>query len=455
VFGAADENLKLVLSLVFIRSPLDIGAIRAIRGLSQFTIRCLDAITLEHGVNGELLRSLLHRRGESWRVLPEEIFDALTGELARALGVENWGDSEIAEQLGEASDEDLALTRNMSAEAKRRLLLSVQDRVTWPLHPFVDGTTGPLDKTAFLQSDYPLQAIFAGTVRLVRPSVDANVAAQQSKFVDSWGPNPLLATALEQPDPHRFMNPILDALDTCDQFSPELTDHLRRKPWLALTSGPTRREDILDLPEDVALEADRLLTNQAERTFVTTAMVPLETRTRPAWNHIRALVQAESAALDGLALLLDGDPSIALAPNSGSEVAPIEVFAQLAMSDFDLPLRSWPLFASTARHFQVADIEARLFPKLRGPMSADNLRAVLQRITSYDRNAADGRQLARRIFAFYLKAALSSDDKSSILSAIELPNRVGGSSRRVGRVANLSQAPRGRAAQARASNCIV
>jgi hypothetical protein len=56
-----------------------------------------------------LLRSFLHRRGESWRVLPEEICDALTGELARALGVENWGDSEIAEQLSEVSDEDLAL----------------------------------------------------------------------------------------------------------------------------------------------------------------------------------------------------------------------------------------------------------------------------------------------------------------------------------------------------------
>ena len=100
---------------------------------------------------------------------------------------------------------------------------------------------------------------------------------------------------------------------------------------------------------------------------------------------------------------------------------------QLAMSGFDLPLRSWPLFPSTARHFQVADIEARLLPQLRGPMSADNLRAVLQRITSYDRSVADGmRQLARRLFAFYLKAALSSRDKSSILSLIELPNRDGG-----------------------------
>jgi hypothetical protein len=60
-------------------------------------------------------------------------------------------------------------------------------------------------------------------------------------------------------------------------------------------------------------------------------------------------------------------------------------------------------------------------------MSADNLRSVLQRITSHDRSVADGmRQLARRLFAFYLEAALSSHDKSSILSAIELPNRDGG-----------------------------
>src|SRR5262249_53975205 len=60
-------------------------------------------------------------------------------------------------------------------------------------------------------------------------------------------------------------------------------------------------------------------------------------------------------------------------------------------------------------------------------MAADNLRSVLQQITNYDRNVGDGRrQLARRLFAFYLEAALSSHDKSFILSAIELPNRDGG-----------------------------
>ena len=380
---------------------------------------------------GELISSLLHRRGEGWRVLPESISDALTGGLARVLGVQNWDDSEIAEQLGDASDDDLALTRNISDEAKLRLLLAVHDRALWrrlPFHAFVDGHFGPVDHNAFLQSDYPLAIILAGTVRLVCRSLDQNLAAQQEKFVDPWGPGPLIATALEQPNLHRFSSAILDALDNIpDPLLAQFTDNLRGKPWLKLTSGPTRPEDILELPEDVAGEAERLLTNQGERTFVTAAMVPLEIRSRHAWNHIKRFIQTGGDALEGLALILEGDLFIVLVPDWGAVVIPIDDFVQLAASGFDLPLRGWPLFAATARHLPAVDIETRLLPKLRGSLSGDSLRTILQRISEYDKGVTDiQRQPARKVFAFYLQAALACREASSILSAIELPNQSGG-----------------------------
>jgi hypothetical protein len=358
---------------------------------------------------GELLRSLLDRRGDGWRVLPEAISDALTGELARALSVENWGDAEIAEQLGGASDEDLALTKDMSIEAKQRLLLDVQDRATWrrlPIHSFVDETSGALSQNAFLQSDYPLPAILTGKVQLVRRSPDRNIAAQQLKFVEAWGPTALITIALEQSNPHEYATAILDALDVVDQLLPPLIEDLRRTPWLALASGPAKPDDVLDLPEDVALAASQLLTNQAERCFVTTTMLPPDIIARPAWNHIKGLVQTSTAALNGLALMIEGDPTIAVVADWQLEVTPIGILIELAKSGVELPLRSWPLFAAAASRFSAAEIEAQLLPALRGPLSADSLRAVLLRITEYDKSVADGaRHAARKLFTFCLQLA--------------------------------------------------
>ena len=380
---------------------------------------------------GELLRPLLDRRGENWRLLPEAISDVLTGELRRELGVESCDDTQIASQLNQASDDELALANDISDAARRRLFLAIQDRVTWrrlPVHHFVDGRSNSLDHKSFLQSDYPVPAILGSTVRLVQCSPDEAVAAQQQKFVESWGPVVLIEIALEEAAPHRFSNAILDALDDApDQLSAELIQRLRQKPWLGLSSGPTRPEDILDLPEEVASEAGHILANQPERSFVTAAMVPSEIRTRRAWKSIEGLIQSDSAALDGLAMMLDGCSSAALAPDWLNDPVPIDAFKRLSVSGFDPQLRGWPLFAAALRKFSIEEIEVRLLPKLRGPLTGDNLRIVLQRIAEYDKGAShDLRQSARKVFAFYLRAALTCGEKASILAAIELPNRDGG-----------------------------
>jgi hypothetical protein len=341
---------------------------------------------------GELLRPLLDRRGENWRLLPEAISDELTGELRRALGVESWSDAQIASQLSDASDDDLAFATSISDAARRRLLLAVQDGTTWrrmPVHHFADGRLGSLDRNSYLQSDYSVSAVLAKKVRLVNRSRDKDVAAQQAKFVESWGPLALIATTLEELKPHQFSNAILDALDAApDGLPAELIEHLRRKPWLDLSSGPTRPEDILDLPEEVASEAARILANQPERSFVTVAMVPEEIRSRPAWRHIEGLIQSDVGALDGLALMLESDPSAALVPDWLADPLPIDALARLLEWGFDLQLRGWPLLSAAIRNFSTGDIEARLLPKLRGPLSAGNLSIVLQRIAEYDKGAS-------------------------------------------------------------------
>jgi len=52
---------------------------------------------------------------------------------------------------------------------------------------------------------------------------------------------------------------------------------------------------------------------------------------------------------------------------------------------------------------------------------------VLQQITEYDKAASqDQRSPTRKLFAFYLRAALVLDERASVLEAIELPNQDGG-----------------------------
>jgi hypothetical protein len=382
---------------------------------------------LEDPELSELLKPLASRRRGSWRLLPQEIAEVLTGELRRPLGVRTLTDDVATTWLIEATENELASAQRLSDDAKRRLLLAIADRDLWrrlPMHRFEDGGIGALDDRSFLATAYPIPAALRRSVRLVRTASDPTLAARQREFIDRWEPHTLIATALRENEPHRLMLAILEALGKIDEnLSDDLRTELREMAWLDLPHGPTRPGDVLELDGETASEATSLFAGEGARVFVTVADLPADLRRPPGWRHVTDLFPSGSDALDGLGLLLVGYPCAVVVP---AVPLPFDAALRLAARGIALPLRAWPLLAAVLRKHPTEEVERHLLPSLTGDLSAESLVDVLKALAVHDKGSSASDPDARVLFAFYLRAALRHAQRAVILEAIELPNRAGG-----------------------------
>ena len=350
-FGPVSARAKLIGRL----EPTDQDDSAALRRLCTGAPEAghIDAeVWLLEDVPGDLERIIAYILGQSNSgfLISPRIAEELSERLRRHLGARALDTSHL-EVLFEESPSAFADLELTEPEKEAFLRTKISDLLLrrLPIHDRSDGTVGDAEGV-FREADWPIPASLREHVLTLRPCNDLVARARQQNLIPAWSPKHQVETALAQPAPHRLRNDILEALTHLrldeSTLTPEISDALRKVPWLVARDTPVAPEDILSLPESVDEQAMKLLLRgEGPPPFWPTRKLAIDVRNHPGFEYLEShVLPNQRSSFQALALMID---DAAIVGRLGPvDSYPVAEFTALANANADVKLLGWPLLAT-------------------------------------------------------------------------------------------------------------
>ena len=302
-----------------------------------------------------------------------------------------------------------------------------------PIHARSDETIGDL-KDVFREADWPIPRSLREHVLTVRPCADPSARERQQELVPAWSPESQIQTVLSHPEPHRLRNDILDALAKLfadhSILTPQLSDALRKRPWLVAQDTPVAPDDVLALPEAVDREARVLLPQEGGRPpFWPARTLAIDVLNHPGLEYLKSCVLPdERSSFDALTLMIEETGIVGrLGP---ADDYPMEEFTALANANADLKLPGWPLLAAVLTALRDdCDRAARIveaFSEL-SDADADLTAGHLDSLAGVAAGRGTGSAAARRAYlrGFEVVAKWAQASRRRVLGGTRVPNMAG------------------------------
>jgi hypothetical protein len=426
----ADKRANLVRVTSSVEPSSHISELRYLctgdRRATESEERLLRAVGL--GVD-HVATQLLEAQGVGWQLVPKVIADCLTARHLDVIGVAPIDGSSVSALLDQAAPEMVKGLELGDAE-REALLALIEDPDIWrrlPLHRRTDDSKGPVESGCFLENNYPPGDSLLPLISLIVVAENQKVSQQQSIWLERWGPEGCLRTALDTTNPSEHADAILAAsLDMRGDLKAPLLDRLRSRPWLQTPFGKRSPVQVVDVGAYLA-EGMMAVLAKVPSFAVLPANCLSDEITRPiAEAGLRdRLFLSGGDALRVIGSALGEQPKIYITSEHMLVSFPIREAQSLAIQELELPaLVGWKLLAPALRgHERIEEVEEHILPALGGVLDTDTLMAVLQSLGQFGERS--DLEPVREMLKHYLRVALRDPDRDKILSSIKLPSRSG------------------------------
>ncbi|AML51732.1 sacsin N-terminal ATP-binding-like domain-containing protein [Falsihalocynthiibacter arcticus] len=423
-FGPADARARAIVQ-VYNEVP---GARRALRSLAAGNTRAsgdtvqLFALPHDQGCLDDLALRLIEGSDRNFLV-PNVIAETLTIPQQRYLGIKLMDGPALGQLLNENVEEipEIALD-DSTIVSLLETDIPDEDLRRLPIFPATDGRRWLSSEIWQPSADWPVPYGLVQTVPILKPLSGRKVAERLKRLVATWSPETQLLVALAKTEPHIFWREVLATLDQLKSAPPV---GLSQVKWLVDRQGRAwAPSDLLDLPEEVLIEARQLFDAISDLPFLPLSELAHDLRDDPGFKALRStgVIPDKDGSIDALLLMVEE-----VAPRARLCATEGEIFGSLvglAKEGADLRLPGWPLLATLLR-LSDPDLE-KLLPPF-GIVSKNHVPDAVAHMNALAELDENGSKDARRIYlaAFQTVCTWPADELRNVMKGIRVPVEAG------------------------------
>ena len=423
-FGPASARARL-LDLIFSEADEARGSLRALAVGDSRAIRegmRLFALSHHQARLDDLALSLISGSSEDLLV-PAGIVHKLSPARINHLGIKTLDGPGLGELLrGNASRLVQPLLDDGTIAALLKSDVPSADLVLLPIFPDEAGVCRCASELWRETATWQVPSELKGIVPLLKPTGSPVARRRAEELIQPWSPDAQIGFVLSLPEPHRFADEILSALEHAS--SPAL-ERLRKVAWLTdRQHRPWAPDDILDLPHEVFRAARAAFGGKDDLPFLPLSDLAPSHRDASAFAQLRAMriLPNLDGSIEGLQQLIGEVKPIAFMGQVSNSLA--STLMVLAECGADLSLPGWPLLAAILR---LAPRDTDEILRSFGTVKQDNVELAAAWMNAIADISGSQDQTSKAVYAeaFGLVCGWPLDVVREVMARVRVPVRNG------------------------------
>ncbi len=382
----------------------------------------------EHPVWVKIVQKALETSKSEWRVIHEDLSNAIAGEHWERLGLSAVNNESVIRIIREMGPQNIGCG-GMTAEERKIIFRETQDLDVLKklqIHETINGKLVAIGEKTYLQDDFRLDEIFLNGIDVIRPYDNDVLLAKQRNIIHGLDAKAVIQILLEQDHLKAAWPVLIEALGRIGEdieADSNLVKILREKAWLLTIDGTrVKPEDVIYI-ETLKEEVSRVVST-THGLFVDGDLLSKGIHDHPAFNILTKYIFPNMAdALLMLGVIMGQEERYRIGDFETNKF-PLEDFLIVFDNAPSELIPAFPIIKGVCEKISPEACKANLLPNILKALPFTRTVSILKLLSNEHKSSSVAQKVNfLRMANFYLENAARRQDFLSILEQIELLNR--------------------------------